>query len=348
MRKLLFGLAILAIILGGAWFAGESWLSGAARDVIAARQDMSASVSALRQPGRIGLHLQDIEVADGASGTASLSGLDAYVRLRSPTTLTLDLPRNVTVQQVDGAETAIALGNGQAEARIDPTRGMAVSQVRIAGREMTLNQAALFEALTVTARLTHMGGAAPAGSAAAYRIDLDGAGLVSGSLPETLDISGAIQVWLDRLPDRTVLEGSVPPPQPTGLQTQDLTVSLGDMTARLAARVEADEDGLAQGQAAIYTSDGPAFVDTAVAAGLLTPEIATPLQTLMINLAAKTDETAPADTANVNDPADNIAEEEVTLPQAGPGEVRLPIFFGNGIMRLGPIPLGPAPRIAGF
>lgn len=353
MKKLLIGLAILAILLTGAWYWAEGWASRAARDALTGQSDIAAEITPLRRPGRMGLHMQDIAIKDGAFGTVNLSGLDSYIRLLSPATLTLDLPETAVLTPSNVAPATLALTDGQAEVTISPTRALAISDVAISGRDLTLDGAELFDSLDMTARLTHMGVAAPDGSAAAYRVNLDGADLVFGELPETLDIAGAVQVWLDTVPDRAVLESGGTLPQPTGLQTHGLVFALGDMSARLAGRVEADANGLASGQAAIYTSDGPAFVDAAVTAGLLPPDIAAPLRSLLTRLAgepAPTADPAPITAESVVDEANAeiMAEEVVTLPPAGPGEIRLPIFFGDGITRFGPIPLGPAPRISGF
>ncbi len=355
MRKLLIGLVILAALLTGAWYGAETWLSRTARDLLAGRQDVSATVTPIRQPGRLGLRLTDIEVAEGGAEAAKLSGMMAYVSLMTPATLTVDLPQAVTLSPTSAAPTDLGISDGKAEVTLSPTRQMAISHAGISGRNLAVNGTSLAGLVDATATLTHMGGAAPAGSAAAYRVDLNGGGLDTGTLPEPLDIAGTVQVWLDAVPDRALLEGSARPPQPTGLQTRALIFKLGDKTARLAGRIEADADGLASGQAAIYTSDGPAFIDAAAEAGLLPPDVATPLHALVTRLAgepaaATEGEEAPetAESAVDRANAEIMAEEIVVLPPAGPGEIKLPIFLQDGVMRLGPIPLGAAPRIAMF
>lgn len=345
MKKLLIGLAILAILLTGAWYGAETWLSRVARDALAGQPEISAEVTPLRQPGRLGLHLQNIEIA-GAQA-ASMTGLDGYVRLRSPATLTIDLPEVVSLAPANAAPSELVLTDGRAEVTLSPTRGLAVRYAGVSGHDLVVNGAALFDSLNATATLTHMGGAAPDGSAAAYRVDLAGDGLVVGALPETLDILGAVQVWLNAVPDRAALDGSAALPQPTGLQTQALVFTLGDMTARLAGRVEADAEGLATGQAAIYTSDGPAFIQASVEAGILPQDLANPLLAV-VTAAAGEPATAEPEPVEQRIDSEILASEAVTLPRAKPGEIRLPLFMQDGIIRLGPVPLGPAPRISGF
>lgn len=347
MKKLLVILAVLAILLTGAWYGAETWMSRLARDAIASRQDVSAEIMPMRTAGMLGLQLQNVELA-GGTGQASFPDAQTYVSWRTPSTLTVDLPDQVTLSPANGAPTNIALSQGRAETTIAATRGFAISHVGLTGRDVMIDEIPVADAIDVTADLTHRGGAAPAGSAASYRVNLSGSGLAFGALPERLDVTGPVQVWLDGVPDRATLDGSAPPPQLTGLQTQNLTFTLGEMTARLIGRFEADAEGFASGQAAIYTTDGPGFVEAAVQAGLLPQDVAGPLQAILTRAAG-----APAD-ADPDDPTpesaddDALADEVVTLPPAAAGEVRLPIFMQDGMMRFGPVPLGPAPRIAGF
>lgn len=351
MKKLLIGLAIFALLLVGAWYGAETWLSRFANRTLAEQPDVTAEITPLRQPGRLGLHAQGIALSDSSAGGLNADGLDAYIRLLSPTTLNVDLPQTATLSPVEGAATQVQMQDGQAEVTLSPTRGLAISHVGLAGRDLILNEAPTFESLNVAANLTHMGGAAPAGSAAAYRLDLAGTGLAFGALPERLDIGGAVQVWLDGIPDLSVMQGTAPPPQPTGFQTQNVTFTLGPISARLAGRIEADAQGLASGQAAIYTASAPDLVEAAVTAGLMPPKIGQAVQAVLIRLAGEPPETAEApQPMDAVEAADDkaLAEEVVTLPPAGKGELRLPLFFGEGIVRLGPVPLGPAPRISGF
>lgn len=347
MRKLLIGLAILAILLTGLWYGAESWLGRMARDAVAGQPDISARIAPLRRPGRLGLHLSDVTLSEAGTQAASLPVLDAYLSLRSPATLSVDLPPSALLTPAGAAPMQLDIQDGQAEVTLSPLRGLAISHLGLHGRNLAMDGAPIFDSLNATARLTHMGGVAPDGSVAAYRVDLDAAGLAFGALPERLDIAGAVQVWLDRVPGPDAGAGGALP-QPTGFQTPGVILTLDGMRLRLAGRVEADEQGLARGQAAIYTADGPAFVQAAVDAGLLSPDAALPLQGLIGRVAGAPPEMdAPA--ADPLSPEDTaLADEIVTLPPAGPGEIRLPIFFGDGIMRLGPVPLGPAPRIAGF
>ncbi|MDO5643810.1 MAG: DUF2125 domain-containing protein [Paracoccus sp. (in: a-proteobacteria)] len=344
MKTLLIWLVILTLPLTAIWYGAESLLGNAARNALAGQPGLSADIAPMRQPGRLGLRMADLRLAD-AGGTASLPALDAYIRLTSPTTLTVDLPQAITLAPTGTPPTEIALEDGRAELTIAPTRGLAISHAGFAARDLSLNGAPLFDAARAEARLTHMGSAAPPGSAAAYRIDLSGAGILPDDLPAPLDISGSVQIWLDGLPDRHVLDASAPPPRLTGLQTQALTISLDGMRARLAGRISADADGFASGQMAIYTGDGPAFVDAAMMAGLITPDLATPLQSLIERIAGTPEE--GADAAPLPGMED-LTDDPVTLPPARPGEIRLPIFLSEGIARLGPIPLGPAPRLSGF
>ena len=85
MKYLLLGTALVAGGLGAAWYGGETWLSGKAREAIANSPAVeAASVAPLRDPRRIGLHLAEVEVGDDRNGF-SAPGLDVYAPLTAPT-----------------------------------------------------------------------------------------------------------------------------------------------------------------------------------------------------------------------------------------------------------------------
>ena len=88
MKYLLLGTALGAGGLGAAWYGGETWLSGKAREAVANSPAVeAASVAPLRDPRRIGLHLAEVEVGDDRNGF-SAPGLDVYAPLTAPTTMT--------------------------------------------------------------------------------------------------------------------------------------------------------------------------------------------------------------------------------------------------------------------
>lgn len=355
LKYLLIGTALVAVGLGAAWYGGETWLSGKARDAVAASPDINAaSVTALRDPGRIGLHMTGVEIGDAQNGL-SAPDLNVYAPLTAPTTMTVALPAQMDLR-VDAVPMQITLTEGLAHATIAPTHEMAIQRAGVHAQAVAVDGVPMADALDLNIRLVHMGAAAPAGSRAAYAVGIAADGLMIGGLPDRLDVTGPIQLWLTEVPGQPMLEGRVPPPALTGLQTQGVRFVLGDMQATLVGRIQADAEGFAEGEAAFYTADARPFVDAAVQAGLIPQDAAMLMGALVKNLsetpvpsdaeAATTRKQAAAELLPQADP--NLIpdlDQAVALPPAQKGQIRLPLILKDGKIRLGPVPIGPAPRL---
>ena len=352
MKYLLLGTALVAGGLGAAWYGGETWLSGKAREAVANSPAVeAASVAPLRDPRRIGLHMTEVEVGDDRNGF-SAPGLDVYAPLTAPMTMTVSLPPRMQLR-IDGTPVALSVAQGQAHATISPTRDMAIRRAGATAQEVTVDGAPVLQSLDVTADLAHMGAAAPPGSRAAYAITAAATGVTLPSLPERLDITGPVQLWLTEVPGQPMLDGRVPPPALTGIQTQGLRLTLGKIHATLIGRIQADAQGFAEGEAAFYTTDAPLFVDAAVRAGLIPQKAAMLMGALVNNLS---DSPVPSDTAaeatkkaamlpQIDPDFTPGADDIVSLPPAAKGQIRLPLILKDGEIRLGPVPIGPAPRM---
>ena len=350
LKYLLVGTALLAGGLGAAWYGGETWLGGKAREAVAASPVIAAdSIAPLRDPRRIGLRLSEVEIGDVQNGL-SAPGLEVYAPLTAPMTMTLALPPQLDLR-VNAVPVAVTLARGQAHAAISPTRDMAISKAGISAEGLGIDGVPVLQSLEVDARLSHMGGAAPEGSRAGYAVAIDARGLTLGGFPDRLDLAGPLQLWLTEVPGQPMLEGRVPPPLLTGAQTQGLRVTLGTSQATLIGRIQADAQGFAAGEAAIYTSDAHRFVDLAVQAGLI-PAEAVMLVRAVINTLSDTPtpaeagaEAAPAQPAAAPPEPPPDADLVVSLPPAQKGQIRLPLFLRDGQLLLGPVPIGPAPRL---
>lgn len=349
LKYLLVGTALVAVGLGAAWYGGETWLSGKAREaVIDSPVIEAAGVTPLRDPRRIGLRLTEVEIGDAQNGL-SAPDLEVYAPLTAPMTMTMALPPRLDLR-VDAVPVAVTLGAGTAHATLSPTHEMAIRDAGIQARDLGIDGAPVLQSLDVTARLTHMGGAAPTGSRAAYAVAIAAQGLTLGALPDRLDLTGPVQLWLTEVPGQPMLEGRVPPPALTGMQTRGLRLALGGIEAVLIGRIQADAQGFAEGEAAVYTADARQFVDAAVQAGLIPQQAAMLVGALVDNLSATPlpgdAEAAPAKPAPQTSPdALPDADMVVSLPPAPKGQIRLPLILKGGEVRLGPVPVGPAPRL---
>ncbi|MFV0294045.1 MAG: DUF2125 domain-containing protein [Paracoccus sp. (in: a-proteobacteria)] len=358
MKKLLIWLAGIVLILGALWYWAETWLSNRTREAIAANDQLRiASIVPLRNPTRIGLHMEALDTGDDKNGL-SAQDLDIYVPVYQPNALTINLPRHMTIHQ-SGALHELNMDKGILRASFSPSPALTLHRVRLEMRNFGIDGVTpLFESADAKAKLIHMGVAAPDGSAAAYAIDLNMNRLAAGTLKDRINIVGLAQIWLSSIPGKAVLDGQVPPPHLTGIQTSGIDFRMGGMHARLISRITADENGFAEGEAALYTDDARAFIDAAIEAGLIPQRAAMMVGALLKNLSdtriasdnGQTDNDRGAsrthsDKAGTAKTETNSVDDVVSLPPAGPGQVRLPIILKDGKIRLGPIPLGPAPRL---
>lgn len=351
MRTLTILVILIAVVFGGAWYAGETWLGNRAAEVVASSPQVNAeSVTPLRNPTRLGLHMDQLDYGDETSGF-STPGVDVYAPVTSPNTLTVDLPTEMELR-IAGVPTALTLAGGKARASISPTHEMTIRKAGIEAENLAMNGAELFASLGIEAQLVHMGGNQPLRSAGAYDIDIALTDAVVAGLPQALDIDGSVKLWLTSLPGQATLEGNAPPPMPTGFETRDLRFTFGDAEATLIGRIEADAEGYAAGQAAFYTEDASKFIDAAVNAGLIPSGGVMMARALLNNLSGGADDELPETAEDAQtaagaapDPGPVAEDGPISFPRAAKGQIRLPLILENGRIFLGPVPIGTAPRL---
>lgn len=209
------------------------------------------------------------------------------------------------------------------------------------------------------------------------------AALTQGAVTGEAAAAGAGRVWLDRVPLRAAevagAGGLTAPPGLVGLRLDGVTLSLDALSGRVFARLVADEAGLATGEVLVDTADPSGLVAKASELGLL-PANAVPLATTLltglgtaaapaaaVDEAPAADETPrPAEAARqpggtslfapppgeevdqAAEAADPAALHPALIPQwPAPrrGETRLKVTLADGRAFLGPLPIGPAPRL---
>ena len=116
--------------------------------------------------------------------------------------------------------------------------------------------------------------------------------------------------------DRRAIE--VARPQITDIGLTDLSLNWGDVTFQATGSLTVDEAGRPDGQIDIRAVNWRRILDMAVASGVLTPDLAPTIERglgLVAGLSGR------------------------------PDTIDAPLTFRNGALSVGPIPLGPAPRI---
>lgn len=359
MRILLVLVLILAGLLGIAWLGGESWLAGRTTAAIEARDDIAAgAVDPLREPSRIGLHLTEASYdgrIEGLPAGLNLPWLDLWVSPIMPHELRATLPDTVELV-MNGTPIALRMQGAGASLRFAPGTSMALSRASLQANAVELAGLPAIDALSVSAKLTGLGHDAPRTAGAAYDIALrldraDPAvlaqlGLPLPALPGLLSADGDLRLWLDAAPGRGALQGHAARPHPVGFRSTGLTLTLGDLSARLLGEVTADDQGRATGRLALYTKDSQGWLRAAVDAGLI-PGSAVLLGGAMLQTLSATpmqpEAVLPADRPGATARIVSTAAD-FTFPDPVEGELRLPIFLRDGQILLGTIPIGPAPR----
>lgn len=138
----------------------------------------------------------------------------------------------------------------------------------------------------------------------------------AGALPATLDqIYLDAEAGFDAAIDR---HAATRPPHLTVLTLKDAHVGWGPMLLSATGKITVDADGAPDGRIAIRAKNWKGMVPVAVGLGLLRPELAQTVENMLAELAKGSPD---------------------------PTVVELPLEFQKGWMSLGPLPLGPAPRL---
>lgn len=349
MRRLISLLLILALLLGGVWIGGETLIARELRKLTQADLGFSAaSVTPLRQTSAIGVTMRDAWL-QAPFGVLDVPAARLWVAPLSPLRAQLDLPATAALDLGDGPM-PLELTAPRVEARFLALSGFVPGTAHLSWGPMRLDDTPLAEAVAVDAQLAKLGDDSPPGALAGYDVTWNLQGLNPAALPELqrmarafelagpLSLNGHGKLWLDQAPTPGALAQAMP--HPSGLRIDQADLIFGSVSARVVGRIEADDQGRATGALAIYSRDATPMLEAAAKAGLM-PERALKLANAMIrSLSAMPmpDEDAQNEHVIGND-------GELTYPEPADGELRLPILFADGRMSLGPIPLGPAPRL---
>lgn len=340
LRKLITLLAVGVVLLAVAWLAVQTIM---ARQITAlAEAGTGFGVGSIRQlhdPRRIGVHLTDPRLDLPAARIALPEAVLSLVPL-SPTTVRLDLPQVATLDLGSGPH-QLGLSATEARIRLQPLSGLAPGMARITAGPMTLDGQPVASALTLSADLAARDGIWPGNAQTAYDLNWSLSGFDPSVLPRLpglaqlvhlkgpIALEGAGRVWLDKTPTLNALE-TPPTPLPVGVRIDSMNLRINQITLRVMGMIGSDETGRANGALALYTSDPDALLQTAADAGIIAPMVLRLGQGVIRKVSAlKID---PGQTGMV-------------FPEPDKGELRLPLTFTDGQMRLGPIPLGPAPQL---
>lgn len=331
MRFLVAGVLALAVLWGGWWFIGSNAEGHAARAFFAAQKTQGrtanySSLSVVGFPSRFDLTVNDIALGDPQTGVTWRAPFAQLLALSyNPYHFVVALPHSQTVETPVGRFT---VASTRMEGSVTFVPGVAFAVNEVVG---------IVDHPAITASLGWQVGADSMSLASrrvpgrktaqeiglrienvtldkALRAQLDPA----GTRPATIR-----QVYLDadldfdRVIDRHALNA---PPHLTGVTVKDGHVTWGKMVLSATGQVSLGPTGLPEGKITLRAQNWQGLAHLLAGFGLIKPEIAPTVHNMLSELAKGSKD---------------------------PNVIELPLYFTKGWMSLGPLPLGPAPRIGG-
>ncbi len=324
MRRLTFLVVFIAAIYSGYWFLGARAVKDAAADGIAtAEQDGwqidYADLRVVGFPSRFDTTVSEITVTP-PDGLWSWQGpfLQVFALSYQPNNVIAAFPSTQSLRIGDETLQIMAEGlraSGGFRANTDLSFKAATIEAGATTVTSDLGWTAAMDRALLALRETADTPRNYDFYADADQITLP-AGFVAGFDSEgaltdqitRLSVDGRIQ--LDQPVDRHASE-----PLAEAIELRSFTLDWGQVAVTAKGEVAIDPAGIPEGRITFKTAQWPVLIDLAVSAGLIQPGVAP----TVINLAK----------AMVD----------------GSGMLELPISFQSGFMSLGPLPLGPAPRL---
>ena len=326
MRALVWVVAAAAVTWGGYWFVGARALETAAQAWLRTQGEagLVAGHSALSVsgfPNRFDLTVTDLRLADPASGYGWTA---PFVQILSLSYKPWHIIAAFASQQqvrTPWQDLAVASDRLQGSVVIVPDTNLALDRLTLVGKGMRVTSDLGWTAGLDTLRFAtrRLGG-----DGTRHEIGLEMLGLAPDpgimaalpDFPETLE-----KLRLDAIVTLTVpldrRAGQVRP-RASHVDVKEVRLVWGTLVLSGSGSVAAAADGLAEGRIALRLTNWRDAMPLAVAAGLITAEVAPTWQNMLALLAAQT---------------------------GTPEDLDLPLIFARGRTSLGPFPLGPAPRM---
>jgi hypothetical protein len=326
MRWLLWAVLIAAAAWSGLWFAGARTLDGAVADALSSAAPNVAvqAHSVAGFPNRFDLTLTEPRLTDPVSGIAwSAAFVQVFALSYRPWHTIFALP---TEQRLDWPEGGLVLRAKKLQASLvlRPTQALPLDRLIVVGDGLEVRPD--FGAGARVASV-HFATRLDPTRLNAHQIGLEVSGIapdavVLATLPQgsdlpavtdtlRLDAIASFSAPLDRFAAETL-------PLLTQFDLTALSFRWGEIALEGEGALSPDANGFAEGRIALRLDHWRKAIDAAVALGALRAEI-----------------------------APTWAEFARRLAEAGgnPDRLELPLIFAGGRMSLGPIPLGPAPRL---
>jgi hypothetical protein len=326
MRALLWVVIAVAVTWGGYWFVGARALESGAQawfqtqteaGLVAERSDLSVSGF----PNRFDLTVTDLRLADPDTGYGWTAPFVQVLSLSYKPWHIIAAFANQQQVRTPWQDLAVASDRLQGSVVIVPGTNLALDRLTLVGDAMRvtsdLGWTASVDTLRFATKQVEPGGKH-------HEIGLEMLGLgpdpsVTAAVPDfpeklekfRLDAIVTLTAPLDRMAGQSH-------PRPSQIDVKEVQLVWGSLVLFGTGSIAAAADGIAEGRIALRLTNWREAIPLAVAAGLITPEVAPTWQNMFALLAAQTGD---------------------------PEDLDLPLVFAKGRMSLGPLPLGPAPRM---
>jgi hypothetical protein len=334
--RILIGVILVAFAAWSAWWwigaqahreALASWLDQRRADGWVAE---SGELSVVGYPNRFDAVLENLHLADPEAGWAwTAPEFRTYMLSYEPNRVIVVWPGAQTIA-APGEKVEVTSENMRASLALVPGTSLALERAVAELKGVRLASELGWSASLADGQLSVRRSEEQRGRDNAYDAVLDGTGLRppealrdllggGGGLPETidrlrLDLTAAFGAPLDR----HAVEGPHPPLQAVWLRPSEFI--WGEVTLEAEGRIDLDAEGVPKGRFDLRAQNWRAMLDAAVAAGAIDPSMAGTLRSGL----------------------------ELIAMFSGDGEsLEAPLRFESGMMFLGPVPLGAAPRLGG-
>lgn len=331
--KILGGaVALAAAGWSGWWFVGAAAHDAALNRWLAERRadGWQAEVAELATqgfPNRFDTRLTGLALADPGAGWAwSAPRLDLFMLSYAPNRAIVGFPPEQTLA-VPGARAALRSQDLRASVRFAPGPSLALTRASLEGRDLALEGPDWRAAAASLA--AHVLQSAPAAAPAdSYDVYFAAEGVApSQGLRDLMDPAGALperaqalrldaRVALDRPLDRFAVEDA--PPQVAALSLTSFEAQWGALSLRANGLVRADAQGFAEGEITVQARNWREMLRAGVAAGALSADLGAALEAGLGFLA---------------------------MLGGDRDAIEAPLTFSGGYARLGPVPVGRAPRL---
>lgn len=329
MRGLLVVVLALGTVWGGYWVVGSIALQTAAKKWFAAQNDSGieatyAKLDVRGFPSRFDLTVTDLHLADPVTGFAwDAAFAQVFSMTWKPWHVIAALPNSQKVTTPD-AEILLASTKLMGSLKVVPGSALALDAVIVEGADLSATSTLGWVVKAARAQLSTRQDASLANG---HEVNVTVTGLIPDpalmvAMAETTDLPAMVETA-----QMNVVAGFSAPidrfageskPQLIALVVKDGLVRWGDMDLTFQGKITADADGFGNGRIDITLSNWRKVLAPAVAMGLFKPEIAPTIENMMALMAQQSGD---------------------------PAVLELPFVLSAGRMSLGPIPLGPAPRM---